>query len=907
MKEIHQVPSIFNLAICDSEYKIPNNEWTFDNIPNLNEAIEIEDIDCKDLNISLSKNGRLTGNEIALSLLDFYDEAKLNSYNSVIGKEAGLKQCYFSTPSLIKEGTAKTKYICKNIGFNFSINEKQLEKLKDIWDVRATPLYQPKSYELLAYFNYGFYLSKSDLKDENGEVIFKEGVKYLIKPTWGKHNQVIDSEIDDSNDGEEFEIIRQVETGHLELHVFSEKDIEVFPENNKERIELFLSIFDLPKIKGIADKYPNRVRNWVHIISKKYPFLKEYQMEDLARLLCKQKNYVGYQQGGGKTLMAFCYAELRQFKRSLVICEGGLVDNWINEAKKWGFTATAIRKHSDIDELKKRIKQNDFVKNKTEFFIIGQEFLSLDGGRVFDTWECIKFDKDGKLIHHEISNKFKCPKGHKYDIMNKKCPKCGDYHLWTGKFCGSCGYIPYTYGIGDNGISGTRQYPAYKRLKKLFSFVTTDESQNFANRSLRGEASRVFTPKAKMLLTGTIMKNYVSDVFLNIGWLMGYNNPVFYYNRGDVKRFLDEFGSYEFITKKYINEIKNADSKNRKGGRKKLLPAVSNLNRFWKVITPFTVRRLSKDLEGLKDIERERTIEVLPMDTEHSIFYQDLQNWARETLEKEFRKKDNSQVNMGVISAVLWKLRYGATMPTSQKLLDGNANCPKVKLDKTKWNKIERVLQICTNARNKGDKVIVFSGLRAMQSYLARILKNHGFRVKFVPSAVDTKKRFAEIEDFGKNYDVLVSGSDVLNRGYNIISANHVVFTDLTYVPEITDQGEFRVIRLGQTKKVFLHYLLSLGTIDEDMLVVNDDKRDAIEKAIDKKVDEQQIKDLLKQADTRNAELMVAKSILKNSDTRMKSMIDQITNIYVEEQVEEIKTNFVPQKETVFGDQLSLF
>ena len=61
----------------------------------------------------------------------------------------------------------------------------------------------------------------------------------------------------------------------------------------------------------------------------------------------------------------------------------------------------------------------------------------------------------------------------------------------------------------------------------------------------------------------------------------------------------------------------------------------------------------------------------------------------------------------------------------------------------------------------------------------------------------------------------IVASLNCLNRGFTITAANHVILVDLEYSPEATEQAEDRVHRPGQTKPVYIHYLLSRDTIDQ--------------------------------------------------------------------------------------------
>ena len=85
----------------------------------------------------------------------------------------------------------------------------------------------------------------------------------------------------------------------------------------------------------------------------------------------------------------------------------------------------------------------------------------------------------------------------------------------------TCGYCAYTY------TSRKKSFPAYKRLGKIFSAVIVDEAQLAKSKNTgRGRAVRAINCKGKLILTGTLMKGYITDVYWNVGWILGYNNPL---------------------------------------------------------------------------------------------------------------------------------------------------------------------------------------------------------------------------------------------------------------------------------------------------------------------------------------------------------------------------------------------
>jgi len=61
--------------------------------------------------------------------------------------------------------------------------------------------------------------------------------------------------------------------------------------------------------------------------------------------------------------------------------------------------------------------------------------------------------------------------------------------------------------------------------------------------------------------------------------------------------------------------------------------------------------------------------------------------------------------------------------------------------------------------------------------------------------------------------------------GLNLTAADTVIHYDPWWNPAAEDQATDRAHRIGQTKPVFVHRLITLGTIEEKMTVLKERKR----------------------------------------------------------------------------------
>jgi predicted RNA methylase/superfamily II DNA or RNA helicase len=860
--------------------------------------------------IELSNSVRIapkavSGAVSAVAMLDFINSV-VNEYNPVRGIETGLVDAYMSPSSLIVRGIDAGREMLSFLGFEAEIKDSdlaKLERLKEKYEHLCTPIYRPKPHQLLAYYYDKEYTAEATVYDKDGNLLFMEGSCYHLHPTWVRHKEVVKiDEAFDERTKKPVIITTEVDRGYLAIRVETQTGERVFNEIDVDEMKLLTDAFPLPVIEDIYDKHPARVEANMRSLEREFPFLFDYQKEDVARLVLKPFGYIGYEMGGGKTVTSASWAKLRGYKKVLVVCQSGLVNNWINELNKFGFKAKRLTTHRSVDKLvadkRGKVKPDDTV-----FYVTSYEFLSLNTGRVYDPWDCIEYDKDGNVRRSAFGNTSeKCSMcGKAYGNVVKECPKCESYEAWTGTFCHKCGYRAYTY------TSNRKTYPAYKRLKKLFSAVIVDEAQMAKSKNtLRGRAVRALKPKGKLILTGTLMKGYVTDIYWNVGWLLGYGNPLFHYPyRGGSKQFLEEFGTFEYVTKQFEDTLHE--------GRGRMIPEVSNLNRFWRIMASFTIRRLKDDMVKLP--EKKRNILLLPMDAEHEQVYFEYQSWASNAITKAMQnaEQNGGEVNMGVISAALWKLRFAATVPNAKEyLLDDKG--PGVIVSNGSWNKIDRIVELVREIRRRDEKVIIFSGLRPMVSQIIKKLKAE--RIGFIPvlASHKTSQRFDMIQRFSDDDEVtaIVAGLNVLNRGFTITAANNVIITDIEYSPESIFQAEDRAHRTGQLKDVNIYYLFSQSTIDEAMYELVSKKQAAISNAIDANAVYKDVAELLEDK-SGNIQLEVAKRVMEMEAVAVKNEpmeAEQMPNIQADDDEPaefELVADFEPPKERKPAVQLSLF
>jgi SNF2 family DNA or RNA helicase len=306
--------------------------------------------------------------------------------------------------------------------------------------------------------------------------------------------------------------------------------------------------------------------------------------------------------------------------------------------------------------------------------------------------------------------------------------------------------------------------------------------------TLKGETTRALKATGKAVLSGTWLKGYVTDLFWSAGWLLGFGSPLWPFPyQGGSARFLEQFGTFEFITKEFARSLQT--------GKRKLIPSVSNLGRLWRLLSPFAVRRLKVDF--LKDLPPKHVeVHWVEMTPDHARIYRQVEEAMQDTLKRELQKEEPS---MGVISMALWWGRYASSCPTVEgvphyagaygiRVKPEEATLEELKAvvdqmwlqdallrQKFSANKVTEAMRLIRQIHAAGEKALVFTSLRRLYGVLEQALKREGIGYTGMDGVATGRCNGVAREFEAGGNTVLLAGTGTLNRGVTINGANHRV------------------------------------------------------------------------------------------------------------------------------------
>lgn len=150
-------------------------------------------------------------------------------------------------------------------------------------------------------------------------------------------------------------------------------------------------------------------------------------------------------------------------------------------------------------------------------------------------------------------------------------------------------------------------------------------------------------------------------------------------------------------------------------------------------------------------------------------------------------------------------------------------------LDEACWHdsgKAAKLMEIIRDVMARGEKVLVFSLFTQMLDILEKV-----FSFALVPflrldglTSVDTRQDIIDRFYEDGEIPVFLLLTKAGGFGINLIAANNVVIFDQLFNPHDDKQAEDRAHRVGQTKEVMVTKLISENTIDENILMLAENK-----------------------------------------------------------------------------------
>ena len=341
------------------------------------------------------------------------------------------------------------------------------------------------------------------------------------------------------------------------------------------------------------------------------------------------------------------------------------------------------------------------------------------------------------------------------------------------RFFGRYNLIFTSYGTMRNNIDILSQYQ--------FEYIVLDESQNIKNSdSITFRSVTQLRSNHRLVLTGTPIENSLKDLWAQFRFLQP-----------------DLLGDESSFHKQFIVPIRQGNLR---------MEA-----RLQQLLSPFILRRSKREVAPELPPLTEETI-YCEMDEAQQTYYEQEKNSLRNILLQQSRELDRHSA-FSILNGIL-RLRQLACHPL---LIFPDFNGTS--------GKLTQIIETFETLRSEGHKVLIFSSFVKHLELLAESFREKGWKYALLTGA--TNNRPSEIAHFTEQKDVqaFLISLKAGGVGLNLTQADYVFIIDPWWNPAAEAQAIARAHRIGQDKQVIAYRFITQQSIEEKILLLQDEKR----------------------------------------------------------------------------------
>ena len=336
--------------------------------------------------------------------------------------------------------------------------------------------------------------------------------------------------------------------------------------------------------------------------------------------------------------------------------------------------------------------------------------------------------------------------------------------------------------IGEHDLVVTT-YPLLARdhavlTEQEWHVVVLDEAQTIKNpQATTSKLARGLQARQRLCLSGTPLENHLGELWSLYDFLM----PGF-------------LGDQKWFARHYRTPIEKAGN-------------IERGEQLRRRVTPFLLRRTKEQVAS--DLPPKTEIaEQVAMEEAQRAVYEGIRLTMHAKVRAAIAKRGLAGSGIVILDAML-KLRQACCDPRLVKL-------DTARKARAKSAKLERLLELLPPMLEDGRRVLLFSQFTSMLALIEDELKRLG--QPYVLLTGDTRDRAGPIGQFQSGaVPLFLISLKAGGTGLNLTAADTVIHYDPWWNPAVENQATDRAHRIGQDKPVFVHRLITAGSIEEKM------------------------------------------------------------------------------------------
>lgn len=329
----------------------------------------------------------------------------------------------------------------------------------------------------------------------------------------------------------------------------------------------------------------------------------------------------------------------------------------------------------------------------------------------------------------------------------------------------------------------------YKECR--FSYAILDEAQHIKNRGTRNAKSvKMLQATHRLILSGTPIENSLEELWSLFDFLMP-----------------GLLSTYDRFIEKYVRNATTALG--------------NGLEALKKKTSPFILRRMKEDvisdLPPVSDI-----VYRCHLSETQKELYKSYANTAREELAKLVSKEGFDKVQIHVL-ATLTRLKQICCHP---------ALFAKEQAEVGDSAKYDMLLELLQNLIASNHRTVIFSQYTKLLHILREDLQKMGISFEYLDGT--SKNRLGIVKRFNEDetIPVFLVSLKAGGSGLNLVGADTVIHYDMWWNPAVENQATDRVHRMGQMKSVSSYKLVTLDSIEEKIIELQNRKKELVRQVV---------------------------------------------------------------------------
>nr|XP_019014427.1 ATP-dependent helicase STH1/SNF2 [Kwoniella pini CBS 10737]OCF53208.1 ATP-dependent helicase STH1/SNF2 [Kwoniella pini CBS 10737] len=344
-----------------------------------------------------------------------------------------------------------------------------------------------------------------------------------------------------------------------------------------------------------------------------------------------------------------------------------------------------------------------------------------------------------------------------------------------------------------------KERPMLSKIKWIHMIIDEGHRMKNVKSKLSQTLNEHYSSRYRLILTGTPLQNNLPELWA----LLNFALPKIF---NSVKSF-DEWFNAPFANT---------------GGEKMEMneeEALLVIKRLHKVLRPFLLRRLKKDVESELPDKVEKVI-YTKMSALQWKLYESVQKYKQLPTDLSATGKPQKRQNL---QNALMQLRKICNHPYVFREVDedftvGNTTDEQIIRVSGKFELLDRILP---KLFKTGHKVLMFFQMTEIMTIVSDFFEYRGWkycRLDGSTKAEDRQTLLSTFNDPQSPYQIFILSTRAGGLGLNLQSADTVIIYDTDWNPHADLQAQDRAHRIGQKKEVRVLRLISSGTVEELVL-----------------------------------------------------------------------------------------